>query len=186
MIWKIIGIVVIVAVLAGGGFYYYQNMQTKQTAEETSITPTEEPSPTPTSEEVNKAEFEIEIQNGSGIAGEAGRAQKLLEDAGFEVSSTGNADNYDYEDTVIQAGAEVSDAWIEELTKELENKYTVKGSVEELDKDAESDVIVIIGSKDSNGETVKADTTSDDSEDASDEAETTTTPTKTPTPTKSR
>lgn len=186
MIWKIIGIVVIVAVLVGGGFYYYQTRQTKPTAEETSISPTEAPTATPTPEEVDKAEFEIKILNGSGIVGEAGRAQKLLEDASFKVASTGNADSYDYEETVIQAGAEVSDAWIEALTKELENDYTVKGTVEELDADADTDVVVIIGSKDENGdklESTGATTTKEDSDDASSEAKTTTTPTKSPTPT---
>ncbi|MBP7967246.1 LytR C-terminal domain-containing protein [Candidatus Woesebacteria bacterium] len=189
MIWKIIGIVVIVAVLVGGGFYYYQTRQTKPTAEETSISPTETPTATPTPEEVDKAEFEIEILNGSGIVGEAGRAQKLLEDASFKVASTGNADAYDYEETVIQAGAEVSDAWIEELTKELENDYTVKGTVEELDADADTDVVVIIGSKDENGDALESSSTStttkEDADDASSEAKTTTTPTKSPTPTKS-
>lgn len=187
MIPKIIGAVVILAVLGGGGYYYYQNMQNKTAVEEKAVTVTEAPTPTPTPEEVDKAEFTIKILNGSGIAGEAGRAQKLLEDAEFTVDSTGNAKTYDYEETVIQAGADVSDAWIDALTEELENAYTVKASVEDLDEGADTDVVVIIGNKDEDGEKMEAavDTnTKEDTKEVSDEANTKpTSPTTSPTPT---
>lgn len=187
MIYKIIGIIVIVAALAGGGFYYYQNMKGAESTKEESPAISETPTATPTPEEVDKAEFTIKILNGSGIAGEAGRAKTLLEDGEFTIDSTGNADAYDYEETVIQAGADVSDAWIEALTEELEKEYTVKATIEELSDDEDVDVVVIIGSLDEDGEKLAgaddAEASTDD-EDASDEADTTT-PTKSPTPTKS-
>ncbi len=60
-------------------------------------TPTSVPTPiaTPTPA-VNKKELEIEILNGSGVAGVASTLKTLLEGKGYTVAGTGNAKNYDY------------------------------------------------------------------------------------------
>lgn len=153
--WKIITAIIVVALLGGGGFYYYQTTQNNSdTTAEEKTEDSETPTETPTPEEVKKDEFKIVIQNGSGIAGEAGRAQTLLEDEEFVVDSVANADNYDYEETVIQTKEDVSEAWVDELMKALEKKYTVKSKPEQLDADSESDVIVIVGSFDKDGKTM--------------------------------
>ncbi len=151
---KILIIVAILLILAGGGFYYYQSTQKPaDTAKEEegtkeSVTPTEEPTPA----DVAADAFTIEILNGSGIAGEAGRAQELLEGDEFKVDSTGNAENYDFEETVIQAGSDVEEAWIDLLRDTLGKNYTVKSGVTKLDAaDSESDVVVIVGSFDEDG-----------------------------------
>lgn len=184
MIWKIIGAVIILSLVGAFGYYYYQNMDTATEEKAPTASVSETPSPTPTAAEVKKDEFTIKILNGSGVVGEAGRAKTLLEDAKFKVDSTANADKYDYEETVIQAGSAVSDAWIEQLTKELEGKYTVKGTVEELGKDEDTDVVVIVGSFDADGKTMVKEEAKPTAK-ATDEAKTTTTttPTKSPTPT---
>lgn len=153
MIWKILGAVLILLLIVGGFFYYQSTKKTEDTTE-AEITEVVEPTATPTPEEVAKDAYKIEIQNGSGIAGEAGRAKTLLEDAEFTVESTANADNYDYEKTEIQAGPDVSQTWLDELKSELEKKYSVKSSVGDIGSDAKVDVIVIIGSFDQNGDSM--------------------------------
>lgn len=151
---KILIIVAILLILAGGGFYYYQSTQKPaETAKEEeksdeSVTPTEEPTPA----DVKNDAYTIELLNGSGIAGEAGRAQELLEGEEFKIDSTGNAENYDFEDTVIQAGSDVEEAWVDALRDTLGKNYTVKSGVTKLDSaDSESDVVVIVGSFDEDG-----------------------------------
>ena len=188
---KIAIITVLVLLVAGaGGYYFWQSRNAattpKETAETTEIeTPTEAPTP----EEVDKSEFSIEIQNGSGVEGEAGRAQTLLEDNDFTVDTTGNADNYDYEETVIQAGEDVSEAWLDELRNTLEEQYTVESRVEDIGEDATSEVVVIVGSFDQDGESMaeEVDEESDESDDEgttpSPEATSTVTTATTPTPT---
>lgn len=42
------------------------------------------------------------VLNGGGVSGAAGRAEKLLDKAGFNVLETGNADNFNYQNTVIK------------------------------------------------------------------------------------
>lgn len=151
---KILIIIAILLLLAGGGFYYYQSTQkpaetaAEEESSDESVTPTEEPTPA----EVDLDTFTIEILNGSGIVGEAGRAQELLETNEFKIDSTGNAENYDFEDTVIQAGSDVDEGWLDELRDTLSKNYTVKAGVTKLDAaDSESDVVVIVGSLDEDG-----------------------------------
>jgi len=154
MLKVIIGAIIVVIVSAGG-YLYYKSSQEKLTTppNETAITTvTQKPSPSPTPEEVAVDEYPIEILNGSGIAGEAGRAQTLLEDSDYIIDSIGNAEKYDYDQTVIQAGADVPKSWIDALKTVLEEKYDVKARVEEID-DAEA-VVVIIGSFDENGDSM--------------------------------
>jgi len=67
-------------------------------------TPTPTPKPTPKATPtpvITRQEINIEILNGTGIAGMASALQKELEDLNYSVIKIGNADNYDYEQTVI-------------------------------------------------------------------------------------
>ncbi|PIZ66472.1 hypothetical protein CO051_06690 [Candidatus Roizmanbacteria bacterium CG_4_9_14_0_2_um_filter_39_13] len=166
MVKVIIGAIVVV-LIGAGGFLYYQSSQKKlaNPPTETDVTVDEQPSPTPTPEEVAKDEYSIEIQNGSGIAGEAGRAQSLLEGSNFVVDLAGNADNYDYEETVIQAKEGVSDAWVDQLKEALKEKYSVKPRVETLDDaDSDSDVVVIVGQNDAGGTSMVVEEVVDETE----------------------
>jgi hypothetical protein len=69
-----------------------------------SPTPTTKPKPkkTPTPA-LSRQELEIEILNGTGVAGMASSLQTELEDLGYQIKEIGNAENYDYSQTVIIA-----------------------------------------------------------------------------------
>ncbi len=180
-------IIVAILLLLAGGYFYYQSTQNRESGVSVTEPKENEPTePTPTKVEVKKDAFTIEILNGSGIAGEAGRAQELLESADFKIDSTGNAENYDFEETVIQAGSDVDEAWIELLRDELGKQYTVKSGVTKLDETAsDADVVVIVGSFDEKGESMvveeEATPTPEESEDTT-PTPSPTGPTKTPTP----
>lgn len=118
----------------------------KQRSSVPSPTPAEESpiSPVPTQEEVDISAHTIEILNGSGIAGEAARVKTALEQEGFTVVSIGNADQSDYENTMIQTKKDSPQAFIGMLKSVLEKTY-VLDETEELSKQEESDVRVIIG-----------------------------------------
>ena len=51
---------------------------------------------------LDRANLTIAVKNGSGVTGAAAKASNFLKDLGYTVSSTGNADNSDYENTVIE------------------------------------------------------------------------------------
>lgn len=48
-----------------------------------------------------RGRIRVEVRNGSGIAGAAGRTTEFLRDAGFDVVDFGNADRFDHERTVV-------------------------------------------------------------------------------------
>lgn len=146
--WIMIPVAFIVGVLAGGVFYYLNSVN------KTSPTPTSTPSqatttPTPSaspSAQVDLTKYQIKVLNGSGIAGEASKAQTILTNAGFKISVTGNAATYDYTDTIIQAGANVESAFISQVKITLSKTYSVADKIQPIPAGETSDVIVIVGS----------------------------------------
>lgn len=101
---------------------------------------------TPTPEEISKIKYTIEVLNGSGISGEAARVKGILEKEGFTVSSTGNADKSDLEETTISAKSSVEKEWIDLLKTALGTSVVVSESTS-LDDTESADVIVTVGSK---------------------------------------
>lgn len=152
---------------------------------ESDLTPTpafEEPTPTPEAT-LDKEDVQIRILNGSGVAGEAGRVQAILEDEGYVIESVGNADEFDNELTDIQAKDSIPQSFLDDLEEALASEY--RTTVSELDDDAETDIVIVIGAR-RNAPTP----TPTEAVDEEEEAEETPTPTteedsETPTPTPS-
>jgi len=78
------------------------------------------------------------------LSDSAQTAADILRDAGYEVVSTGNADNFEYEDVTIQvkASAEVA---LELLEEDLSKSYTIGETSTDLSEDESFDALVIIG-----------------------------------------
>lgn len=116
------------------------------------ITPTEEVTPTPLASNnkdsdtsLDRSSLTIEIQNGSGVAGAATKARNILEDLGYEVLSAGNADNFDYETTVIKVKSTKKN-FLELLEGDLEDDYTIEETSTSLTGTV-ADAVVIIGAE---------------------------------------
>lgn len=141
-------IVIAVAALTGGGLF----MLTRGTGGIASLgaeptpTPTIAPTPTPTPVAVARDEVTVEVQNGSGESGVANTMKALLEEKGYTVEKTGNADNYDYEQTEIHVKAD-KESLIETLKEDLGEQYTIGAAEADLDEDAPYDVRVIVGAQ---------------------------------------
>ncbi len=108
-------------------------------------TPTTKPTPivTPTPA-VNKKELEIEILNGSGIAGVASTLKKLLEEKGYTVAGTGNAKSYDYAKTEIQVKAD-KEAFLSILEADLAGSYVIGTATATLKDSLPYNAVIIIG-----------------------------------------
>lgn len=112
------------------------------------------PSPVPTITveptkvvEVNLAEYNIEVLNGSEIAGEASKLKTELITGGFKVVSIGNAEKSDYRDTIISVKKKVSAAFLEKLKDNLKKTYTLAPDAKtSLPETSEADVVITIGS----------------------------------------
>ena len=94
---------------------------------------------------LDRANLTIAVKNGSGVTGAAAKASNFLKDLGYTVSSTGNADNSDYENTVIEVKS-TKKVYLDLLKKDLGTAYTI-GSTSALLIDSSADAVVIIGKK---------------------------------------
>ncbi|HKC14665.1 MAG TPA: LytR C-terminal domain-containing protein [Patescibacteria group bacterium] len=117
-------------------------------------TPTESASPTatssPTPNPVDKAtgldrsNLSVAIQNGSGTPGVAGTASDLLKGLGYNVTSTGNADNFGFTDVTVKVKATKKN-YLPLLIKDLSSKYTIGASSSDLSASSSADALVIVG-----------------------------------------
>jgi len=155
--WFLIALVVgLVLVVISGGIWVYQKTMKKKPPNADQITPMpiqEETTITPETEitpgEVTtipsaKAELKIQILNGGGVKGEAGRAAQLLEKVGFKNIKTGNADRFDYEQTEIKVKADEKQ-FTPEIIEALAGNYSVSSDLQDLDNKETYDVVIVIG-----------------------------------------
>ena len=97
-------------------------------------------SPTPS---IKKDELKIKVLNGSGTRGKANEAKDLLKEKGYQEILTGNADNFDYEQTELQIKKSKSSVATTIKNDLKENVTSFKESV--LDEDEAADIVIIIG-----------------------------------------
>lgn len=109
-------------------------------------TPTPSPAPTPTPAQPQRSDLKVQVLNGGGTSGSAGKAKTFLEEKGYSVGDTGNTDEYTYKKTEIHVKAG-KEAYLEFLKKDLAEDYTVGTSSADLSVDAAYDAQVIVGKK---------------------------------------
>jgi len=93
---------------------------------------------------LDRSKLSITVQNGSGIEGVAGKASKILQDLGYNVASTGNADNYNYEGVTIKVKKE-NEKFLDLLKKDLSRDYVIKTGSSDLPSTSPTDALIIIG-----------------------------------------
>ena len=146
-------------------------------------TATAVPNPTATPKAADKAKVKIEVQNGTGITGEAAYLATQLKNLGYTNVKAGNADREDYVTTEVTFNKSLALAIQDEITQKLESLYQkveVKSSSTQT-----SDVVIITGLK--KGATAKPSASPTASPKASaspsGSPKASSTPTPTPTPT---
>ena len=102
--------------------------------------------PTPTEVVSQKDLYDITILNGSGKAGEAGKLESTLKEKGYSILEIGNANAANYKETEIRAKEEIEEGFLTALKKDLAKTYTLVDSKDVLNRNSESDIIIVIGS----------------------------------------
>ncbi len=141
-------IFLLVLILLGGAiwFIFFRN-QGEITTSDVSETPTvvEEVTntETPTPVAISKESIKIQILNGSGISGLAGKLQSALETSGYSGIEVGNADNYNYKTTEVAFSDSIPVEIKSDISATLEKLY---GSVvTKTNSSSKYDVVVTIG-----------------------------------------
>jgi len=147
--WIIIFIALLI--LGGAGIFFFTSNANKPIATPTpsfGVVPIENkdtstPAPTKSPEPVKKDSVTIEIQNGTGITGEAKLLQDKLKALGYTEITVGNADTTDNTETTVTFKKTLSQAVQDELKKELESFYkTVNIKTSTTQK---TDVVIVTG-----------------------------------------
>lgn len=146
-LWIIIpGIFILGAILGGIVFYQRGVSSTSEGTPTSTASPVASPSASASpSATIDLTKYTINIFNGSGIAGEAGKAKTLLTTAGFKVGTTANAATYDYTKTIIKAKSTVEAAYITALSTALGKTYVVD-TAQTLATTSADTVQIVIGS----------------------------------------
>ncbi len=106
------------------------------------LTPTQPPTPTSTPA-FKKEELKIKILNGSGITGKAAALKKVLQDDQYGEIITGNADNNDYQRTIIRTKKNYLSAI--PLLKTSLSEFLDSPQTDLLADEETADIIIIIG-----------------------------------------
>lgn len=149
-------LVTLFLIALGGGIYVYTSGVKNTNSNLATLTPVVSTEPTPLGSPIASASpsgtprplasYKVSILNGSGQIGVAGDAKVIIEKAGFKVSSLGNADNFNFDTSLIQAKTSVPQSILDTLNKALSSKYSVKIG-DNLDPKDSFDIIITIGSK---------------------------------------
>lgn len=93
---------------------------------------------------LDRNKLSVTVQNGSGTEGAAGKAGDMLKEFGYNVFSTGNADNYNYQGVTIKVKKEKGN-FLDLLKKDLAKDYTVTSATSDLPSSSPTDAVIIIG-----------------------------------------
>ncbi|AKM82881.1 hypothetical protein A2422_02825 [Candidatus Woesebacteria bacterium RIFOXYC1_FULL_31_51] len=115
-------------ILGGAGIFFFTRSSNKEEATptpsfEVTNEETSTPLPTNTPAPVKKSEISIEIQNGTGITGEAAYLQEKLKVLGYSDIKVGNASSTDNTETTVTFLKTTPQTVQDEIKKELEKIY---------------------------------------------------------------
>ncbi|MDO8341075.1 MAG: LytR C-terminal domain-containing protein [Candidatus Woesebacteria bacterium] len=151
-LWIIIPTALLVGALVGGFITYFSGVSKFNKDDETptpisSEAPIAEPSPTSSSSETLKRDtLKIQVLNGSGVSGAAGKAKTYLEGLGYKNVDTGNAGTSDFPETEISI-KDTKKEFISLLTTDLSKNYQVAKETKTLVATSSFDVVITLGKK---------------------------------------
>ncbi len=152
-LWIIIPTALLIGALVGGLITYFSGVSKlgveATPSPEPSMTATTEPSPTSSpSSTIKRDLIKLQVLNGSGVSGLAGKAKTYLEGLGYKDVQTGNASKSDMIETVISVKDDKKDM-LETVMSDLSKNYKVSEETEVLAKTSKYDFVITLGSKQS-------------------------------------
>lgn len=95
----------------------------------------------------NKISLSLEVLNGSGVKGAAGKLTTTLINAGYHVLKTGNADAFTYTGVTVKI-KKSKETFLKQLKKDLSaGNYLVTDSSSTQDEASTADAVIILGAE---------------------------------------
>jgi hypothetical protein len=151
-LWIIVPTALLVGALVGGLITYFSGISKLNVPEATTtpvptVEPVETVTPKPEAKtEVKRDTIKVQVLNGSGTAGLAGKAKTYLEGLGYVGVVAGNAPTSDFEETVI-AVKDTKKELLDVVKADLSKNYQVAKDTEVLPASSKYDFVVTLGSK---------------------------------------
>lgn len=102
----------------------YENMAAPQTTATSSPSASILPSPSSSpSAKIDKTKLKVQVQNGTGITGEAAYLQNILKDLGYTNVTAGNSATQNETDTQVSFSSSVPSEVVTEITTKLNSTY---------------------------------------------------------------
>lgn len=135
-------LILVVIVLTVVGAFIFNKKSSKQT--EPTPSPTSIPTPTQTPKPAfDKADWSLEVLNGSGVTGAAKKIADKLKEMGYQIVKTGNADKDSYEKTQILVKSDLKEK-LDLLIADLKDVIKIASVGGEL-KDSTASARIILG-----------------------------------------
>jgi hypothetical protein len=150
-LWIIVPTALLVGALAGGLITYFSAVPGFNASPTSTPIATIEPLSTETpvsspSAELKKESLKIQILNGSGVSGVAGKAKTYLENLGYKNIEIGNANSSSFETTEISIKT-ASKEYLDLLLEDLGKDYEVSTDTKILSASSKFDAIITLGKK---------------------------------------
>lgn len=97
---------------------------TPSASPEASSTPSASSNPVDSATGLDRSQLSVAVQNGSGESGVGAKAASFLKNLGYDVVSTGNADNFNYTNVTIEVKSSQK-SYLPLLNKDLSASYSV-------------------------------------------------------------
>lgn len=151
-LWIIIPTALLVGALVGGLITYFSGISKLDVPEPTAspiatVEPVVSSTPKPeTKTDVKRETIKLQVLNGSGTSGLAGKAKTYLEGLGYVGVVAGNAPSSDFEETAI-AVKDTKKEFLETVKADLSKNYQVAKETEVLSASSKYDFVITLGRK---------------------------------------
>lgn len=151
-LWIIVPTALLVGALVGGLITYFSGIANLSTDSSSSPTPMASVEPVVTEATATpKSTFKrdslkVQVLNGSGVSGAAGKAKTLLEGLGYSGVDTGNASASNFTTTEV-AVKESAKEFLDLVIKDLSKDYTATAAAKVLPTSSKYDIVITLGAK---------------------------------------
>ena len=151
-LWIIIPTALLVGALVGGLITYFSGISALSVSKASpspiaSTVPEAEATPVPEPKsDVDRSEIKLQVLNGSGVSGLAGKAKTYLEGLGYKNVVVGNASVSNLIETTIAVKKD-KESLLDTLISDLSKNYKVAKETETLPASSKYDFVITLGSK---------------------------------------
>lgn len=149
-LWIIVPTALLVGALVGGLITYFSGIsrleggQPTVTPVATSISEAKETPVASIAPTLKRDSLKLQVLNGSGVSGAAGKAKTLLEGLGYTSVDTGNATSSDFANTEV-AVRESAKEYLDIVIKDLSKEYEATAAAKVLPTSSKYDIVITLG-----------------------------------------